>query len=142
VFYYWLGAVLPERLGQAVLRSKVIVRVMSETMAKTRDPELRAFIHDQHDQYFSRFATRDSLLQSFRASVSHDVYEYAAGFTMPTLLIAAEKDDISSVAAQRRLHTAIPSSVLVVIPEVGHLIHYETTVQAADQILAFLPVSG
>jgi len=74
------------------------VRVMSVTMAKTRDPELRRFIHDQHDRYFSAFADRDVVLEAFEASVSHDVREYAARIPTRTLLIAAERDDISSVA--------------------------------------------
>jgi len=138
ILYYRMGAVLPERLGQALLRSRLIVRVMSITMAKTRDRQLRSFIHDQHDQYFSRFASRDSLLEAFRTSVSHDVREYAAALSMPTLLIAAERDDISSVAAQQRLHRDIAESTLVIIPEVGHLIHYETPAAAAAQIVGFL----
>ena len=60
----------PRRLGNALLRSKLIVRVMSETMAKTRDPDLPRFIHGQHHAYFSGFANRDMLLESFQASVS------------------------------------------------------------------------
>ena len=35
VFYYWAGARLPRRLGEALLRNGLIVRVMSESMAKT-----------------------------------------------------------------------------------------------------------
>ena len=54
VFYYWAGAKLPSALGDALLRSRLIVRVMSVSMAKTKDAELRRFVHDQHDTYFSR----------------------------------------------------------------------------------------
>ena len=35
VLYYTLGARLPERIGTALLRHPLIVRVMSVTMAKT-----------------------------------------------------------------------------------------------------------
>src|SRR5690606_28050137 len=55
VFYYAMGARLPEKLGTALLRNRAIVRIMSVTMAKTKDAELRRFIHDQHDTYFSLF---------------------------------------------------------------------------------------
>ena len=42
VFYYWAGARLPwKRIGEALLRNGAIVRVMSVSMAKTKDPELR-----------------------------------------------------------------------------------------------------
>lgn len=77
VLYYRLGAVLPRALGFALLRDPRIVRVMSLTMVKTKDPVLRRFVHDQHDRYFSAFASRDTVLEAFRASVSHDVSEYA-----------------------------------------------------------------
>jgi pimeloyl-ACP methyl ester carboxylesterase len=138
VFYYRAGARLPERLGEALLRSPVIVRVMSVSMAKTRDPELRRFIHDQHDTYFSRFADRDVLHDAFVASVSHDVREFAPRISQPTLLVAAQEDDITPIEAERHLQTLFPDAVLVEIPDVGHLIHYETPEPAAQAIRRFL----
>nr|WP_254367633.1 alpha/beta hydrolase [Microbacterium sp. NC79] len=138
VFYYWVGARLPKPIGDALLRSKLIVRVMSNTMVKTKDKTLRAFVHDQHDEYFSRFADRDVLHEAFVTSVSHDVSQVAPQLTVPTLLIAAEKDDITPIEAERKLAQRIPNAVLVEIPNVGHLIHYETPKQAADAIEDFL----
>ncbi|WP_285116660.1 alpha/beta hydrolase [Leifsonia sp. fls2-241-R2A-40a] len=138
IFYYWLAAVLPERLGFALLRNRVIVRVMSVAMAKTKEPALRRWIHDQHDRYFSAFSDRRVVLEAFRASVSHDVSEYAARIPEPTLLVAAEKDDITPIAAEYRLQKLFPQAKLVAIPEVGHLIHYETPEAAARAIQDFL----
>ena len=138
VFYYWAGARLPERAGDLVLRSPLIVRVTSNAMVKTRDPELRAFIHDQHDQYFSDFADRDVLRQAFGASVSNDVREFAPRIKQPTLLIAAERDDITSIEHVRSLATLFKDATLVEIPKVGHLIHYETPDAAARAIGEFL----
>lgn len=142
VFYYWAGARLPDRVGTALLRNGVIVRVMSVSMAKTRDPELRSFIHDQHDTYFSRFADRDVLHDAFLASVSHDVREFAPRIAQPTLLVAAVRDDITPIEAERTLATLFPSAELVEIPDVGHLIHYETPAAAADAIRRFLEPSA
>ncbi len=142
VFYYWAGAKLPRPLGDALLRNRLIVRVMSVSMAKTRDPRLRAFIHDQHDAYFSLFGDRDVLHEGFVASVSNDVRRFAPGIAQPTLLIAAEKDDITPIEAQRHLQTLFPRAELVEIPDVGHLIHYETPRQAAAAIRRFLRPSA
>ncbi|MFE1663257.1 alpha/beta fold hydrolase [Microbacterium sp. P02] len=142
VFYYWAGAKLPARAGEAVLRNKLVVRIMSASMAKTKDPDLRRFIHDQHDTYFSRFADRDVLHDAFVASVSHDVSEFAARIAPPTLLIAADRDDITPIEAERRLAKQFPDAELVEIADVGHLIHYETPEQAADAIRRFLAPSG
>ncbi len=138
VFYYWLASVLPEKLGFALLRNGLIVRVMSVTMTKTDDKALRRWIHDQHDRYFSAFSDRRVVLEAFRASVSNDVSEFAPAVPERTLLIAADKDDITPVAAQERLVKLFPDARLHVIADVGHLIHYEVPAEAAGQITAFL----
>jgi pimeloyl-ACP methyl ester carboxylesterase len=142
VFYYWASARLPRPLGEALLRSPVIVRIMSIAMAKTRDRELRRFVHEQHDTYFSRFADRDVLRDAFVTSVSHDVREFAPRVAQPTLLVAAQKDDITPIEAERHLATLFPRAELVEIADVGHLIHYETPVAAADAISRFLTPSA
>lgn len=138
VFYYWASARLPAGLGNALLRSKLIVRVMSVTMAKTRDPDLLEFIHGQHHAYFSGFANRDMLLESFQASVSGTVREVAAELTLPTLLIAGAEDEIATLPKQYDLLELLPDAELVVIDKVGHLIHYETPEPAAAAITDFL----
>ena len=138
VFYYWLASRLPERLGFALLRNRVIVRVMSITMAKTTSRERRRWIHNQHDRYFSAFADRTVVLEAFTASVSHDVSEYAAAIGTRTLLIAAEKDDITPVQAQVGLRALFPDARLHVLPGVGHLIHYEVPEDAARELRRFL----
>ncbi len=142
VFYYWSGARLPKPMGDALLRNGLIVRGMSVSMAKTRDAGLRRFIHDQHDTYFSRFADRDVLHEAFLASVSHDVREFAPRIAQPTLLVAAQRDDITPIEAERHLATLFPDAELVEIPDVGHLIHYETPAPAAAAIRRFLAPSA
>lgn len=142
VFYYLAGARLPKPVGDALLRNPAIVRVMSVAMAKTRDKELRRFVHAQHDAYFSRFADRDVLHDAFVASVSHDVREFAPRIAQPTLLVAAEKDDITPIEAERTLATLFPDAQLVEIADVGHLIHYETPAPAAAAIRRFLEPSA
>jgi pimeloyl-ACP methyl ester carboxylesterase len=138
VLYYRLAARLPRPLGLALLRSPLVVRVMSEAMAKTGDRDLRRFIHGQHHAYFSAFASRDSLLESFTASVSSHVAEVAGSLTLPVLLIAGEKDEIATLPDQHRLVELLPNGELEVIADVGHLIHYETPEPAARYIRSFL----
>lgn len=142
ILYYAAGAKLPAPLGEALLRNRLIVRGMSEAMAKTRDRPLRGFVHDQHATYFSRFADRDVLHDAFVASVSHDVRAFAPRITQPVLLVAAQRDDITPIEAARRLPTLFADATLVEIPEVGHLIHYETPQPAASAIRRFLRPSG
>jgi pimeloyl-ACP methyl ester carboxylesterase len=138
IFYYWLADALPQRLGFALLRNAGIVRIMSEAMAKTHDRALRGWIHDQHARYFSAFANREVVLEAFMASVSHDVSEYAAAIATPTLLIAADGDDITPLSTQHRLRGLFPDARLHVIEGVGHLVHYEAPEEAAREVLGFI----
>ncbi|MEZ2389619.1 alpha/beta fold hydrolase [bacterium RCC_150] len=138
VLYYRISAKLPRRIGLAVLRNRLIVRLMSTAMAKTKDKALRAFVHGQHDAYFSAFADRSSLLESFQASVSSNVGEVAGQLDLPVLLVAGEKDEIALLRDQRKLLDMLPDGTLEVIPDVGHLIHYETPAPAAAAIRSFL----
>ncbi len=136
--YYRAADLLPERPARALLGHPAIVRTMSEVMAKTSDRELRRWIHGQHRDYFSEFSDTATLLQAFRASVSHTVTEYAPAFDMPALIIAGERDDIAPLPAQLALHRRIPGSRFRVLPGVGHLVHYETVEDAAEEIAGFL----
>lgn len=138
VLYYKAAAALPARAGYALLKNKMIVRVMSETMAKTKDANLRAWIHDQHDQYFSLFASRDSVLEAFETSVKNDISQYADGITQDVLMLVADQDDITALPEQRKLAERIPTAQLEVVEGVGHLVHYEAPDFAARNIRLFL----
>lgn len=136
--YYTFASRAPHRIGNAVLKHPWIVRVMSEVMAKTKDMQLRAWIHAQHDLYFSTFSDRDSLLDMFRASIGHTVPEFIASYRMPTHIVAAERDDITPISAQLDLHRTLPDSTLAIVPDVGHLIHYEAPEFASGIINAVI----
>lgn len=138
VAYYRLAEMLPEPAARAVLGNSLIVRVMSEFMAKTRDRTLRAWIHDQHHRYFSRFSDSTTLLQAFRASVSHTVTEYAQAFRAPTLVIAGDRDDLTPLSRQLILIGTIADAHLRIMPGVGHLLHYEAVEDSAAEIVSFL----
>lgn len=99
----------------------------------------RGEVHGTFDPYALHVAV---LHEGFVTSVSNDVRRFAPQIAQPTLLIAAEKDDITPIEAERHLQTLFPDAELVEIPGVGHLIHYETPQQAASAITRFLRPSG
>ncbi|WP_219420383.1 alpha/beta fold hydrolase [Pseudonocardia nigra] len=138
VLYHRLAAALPERAGTALLRNPVMTRVASVAMATTGDRELRRWIHAEHDRYFSTFADRRTLLEAFHASVRHDVGESAAAVAVPTLLVAADRDDLAPPAAQHTLAGRFPDARLVVVPGTGHLAHYEAPAAVAAALTEFL----
>lgn len=138
LLYYRAGRALPERLGKSLLSSWLVVQFMSNFLVKTKDANLRRWVHSQHHEYFSRYSNRDTVVDGFEASITSDVSMFAPKITVPTLLIAAELDPISSVEAQQKLVALFPDAILVVLPGVGHLVHYEKPREAAAEIVAFL----
>lgn len=136
--YYRAAALLPERGAKSLLGSPLIVRAMSEVMAKTGDKELRRWIHDQHHRYFSQFADSRTLLEAFKASVSHTVAEFADAYDMPTLIITGDRDDITPLAKQLDLARRIDDAEMMILPGVGHLVHYEAVAEATERIVQFL----
>ena len=136
--FYRMARALPERLGASLLSNWLIVRGMSIFLAQSKDPAVRRFVHDQHHTYFSRYANRDSVVQGFEASIGSDASMFAAQIAVPTLLIGADNDPITTVAAQQRLATLFPDARLEIIPGVGHLVHYEKPREAAEFIVDFL----
>ena len=135
--YYRLGALLPEKLGFALLRSRLVTRLSSEFMMKNKLPALRRYINGQHDAYFGAFVDRQVVLEAYQASISSTVGDYATCIDAPVQMIVASQDDLGSLDAQRRLYSLFAHARLDIIDRVGHLIHYETPQAAAQLILDF-----
>jgi len=114
------------------------VLAASRAMVRTKDKRLRRFVHDSHLRHFSRFHSPGLLCETYESSVRDTVADHVRSLTMPTLLIAGETDDIAPVTGQHALAKRLAHAELVVLPEVGHLIHYETPVAAARAIQRFM----
>ena len=138
ILYYWLGRKLPARAARAWISFKPITKITSVTMRRTKDRQIRKFIDEQHYTHFSTFANPTQLSEAFKTSVSHDVSQVAKHLAMPTLMIVGEKDDITALSKQHELHAKIDDAELVIIPEVGHLTHYETPGEVASAIRNFI----
>jgi len=136
--YYALGRALPESWGNAILANPLVVRIMSEVMATTRDPGLRRFIHSQHAQHFSTYTDRTSLAQAFDISITHTAAEVSARLTMPVLVIAGNKDALAPLEPTQQFVDSLPNATARVFDGVGHLVHYERPESAAHAIEEFL----
>jgi pimeloyl-ACP methyl ester carboxylesterase len=136
--YYRAARRLPERAGRALLGNWAIVQIMSATLAKTRDRDLRRWIHEEHHRYFNGFSDPATVAEAFDASLSTDVTTHADALTMPVLVIAGAQDEIAPAPGQHTFVDRLPDAELVMLDGVGHLIHYEQPANAADAIRRFL----
>ena len=141
-WFYGVGGLLPEGPANYLLSNPTMVRIMSEVLAKTKNKALRGWIHAQHAANFSDYAERRVAVEGYASSTSRNVASYARGIENEVLLIAGELDDITSVKDQIRTLHLFKNAHLEVIPNVGHLIHYETPAQAAALIQPFASKRG
>ncbi|MGR6902426.1 MULTISPECIES: alpha/beta fold hydrolase [Glutamicibacter] len=136
--FYEACAKLPAGVGERILRSGLITDAMSWFMTKSRDPQLRRYVRDQHRAYFSGFHNRQTLSQAYRASISHTVQQWAPRIAEPVLMVGGEDDEMGSPDTQEQLRASFPQAVLVMLENVGHLIHYEKPEETAWAIREFL----
>lgn len=136
--FYGVTRIMPPALARLWLGNWLIVQFMSMSLVQTPDRMLRRWIHEEHHRYFNGFSDARTVAEAFRASVSTDVRAAAGRVTVPTVLIAGERDRIAPLAGQREAVELFPDARLVELPGTGHLAHYETPGLVADAIRAFL----
>jgi pimeloyl-ACP methyl ester carboxylesterase len=136
--YYALASLTPRFAGEWLLRNKIAVMVMSVVMAKTKQKQLRRWIHDQHLANFSDFVSVEVATEGYDASISTDLSKLAPNIKAPVLVVAATLDDITDIESQRSVSKLYSDVTYREIENVGHLVHYEAPEQASRFISEFL----
>lgn len=137
-YHHLAGRILPEAIGMRILRNKMLFLVGSASMTKTKDKELRKWIHWNHVTYMKRFSDRKSLLEAYDSSSNTTIRDYATKLELPILMIAGKKDAIAPIKGQRSLASALKDATLIELDNVGHIVHYEKPAEAGEAIRQFL----
>ena len=136
--FYRFSNLLPESIAMRVLNLRLFVRIMSEVTTKSRDRAFRRWIYEQHLTHFGTFANKSVVVEGFDASISKTVVDFSPEVLEPTLIIAGELDDVTSVSGQRGAISTFADAELCVIESVGHLTHYETPLLVAQHLREFV----
>lgn len=136
--YFHIGRLMSHTVATAWYGMPLVTRIMSLALIRTKEPALRRWIHDEHRRSFAAVGDVRALAESYDASLSTNVIAAAGGLGMDTLLIAGEQDHVAPIEGTRRLAALVPHAELLVLSDVGHLIHYEKPVEAAAAIRTFL----
>lgn len=123
--------------GSMLQRSSLVVQLMSSAMATAKDKRLRRWIHKQHHSYFSNYSSDAVVEQGFWSAARSSVSDFADKFRIPVLIIAGEIDPIAPLSGQHELCSKIENVKMEVIPNIGHLLHYEAPVQVAKLMEEF-----
>lgn len=130
-FSYWvLGRLGP--LGSAILRSWLLVQLMSISLARSKDKLLRREIHKQHQRFFSNYVNDAVMLEGFDSANQGRVQP--ANLPAGTLLVLGEKDLVAPLSGQLAATSEVDGLRLQIIEEAGHLVHYEFPMRVAEYI--------
>jgi pimeloyl-ACP methyl ester carboxylesterase len=103
--------------------------LFDETTPRHRVEETRSIMLD------SRPAGMLAMLNAFADA---DLTNVLAEVTVPTLLLYGEADQRSPRAVARSLHSSIPTSRLVSLPGVGHVVNVDAPEVFDDEVRSFL----
>lgn len=132
--YYRLAA---GSAGSLLLRNQIAVRAMSVALTTSPKPQLRSWIHASHHRYFSNFSQDRVAIEGFWAAAENSTRDYGPLIKTQTLVVAAEKDQISTLQEVSALHAELADSELATLAGVGHLLHYERPSEVAQLISQF-----
>ena len=126
----WSGSLPPEVAAQRKAQMTRMIDLPPDAWARDWLPTLltpaaSADVVDELSGILAEFhpAGQRTMLQSRWAE--HDVREVLPRIAVPTLLLYGEHDVRAPAAVAEAMHTQIPGSEIVYIPEVGHMGHIE-----------------
>jgi pimeloyl-ACP methyl ester carboxylesterase len=141
----WAGSlpaeVTEQRLGQAMVLADLppaefVGRLLPTMFSEGTPPELveafGASMLGFHPAGFRAMA---------RAS-AEDLRDALPRVDVPTLLVCGDQDVRAPLAVAEGLHTAIPGSTLVVLPDAGHICNVEAPEAFNQAVRSFLQSSG
>lgn len=127
------------KVGNRLVKSRAISRTLTRMMLHTHDPARRREIYEHHFrnlEFISDFEFYEKILtDTNRLGSIHYADELRH---KQILLLAGNRDNITPLREMKKLDTAITPTKFVIIPGVGHLIHYEKSPEAAQAIREFL----
>lgn len=144
-----VAAALVRRLGAQPVIARPLLAFLRSSMGRRLACEL-AFVSGGADRAACPRAVLDDLFghvagldPALLAEVSanyleHDAFDVLPTITVPTLIIAGGKDQLTPVAVAERMQRAIPGSQLVVFPGHSHLVQVEKPREVHAAIDAFL----
>ncbi len=125
-------------LGERLVKSEAISRGATKVIMTAKHPELKERIQQHHLKNLDYISSIDFYHTLHKDIVKRGVIDYKEQLSsFEILLIAGEKDNVTPLRGERTLAKALPAK-LEIIPDVGHLAHYETPHAISQAVLDFL----
>jgi pimeloyl-ACP methyl ester carboxylesterase len=137
---FFLGKTVPGA-GPRLVKSRLISRISTAIILTANQPKLKKQIREHHFKNLDYISSIDFYYQLHVNINKKGAVDYAPKLNekFEILLITGDKDNVTPLATEKRLHVALKNSKLHIIKGVGHLLHYERPKEVAAAIDVFLP---
>lgn len=135
--YYVASHRLPV-VGSKLATSHVLTRFSTNMITTTSDKDLKRAIHEHHFDNLNYISSIGWYRRLYTEINQTGMSRYKATLRQfDVLIINGANDSVTPLKMQQKLATAIDAE-LAIIPEVGHLAHYEKPIDLADAISNFI----
>ena len=87
---------------------------------------------------FSDEVFLEAMIRLTKSAETHNVDPYLESIKTETLIISSEEDYLTPVFEQKKIHSKLKNSNLVIIPECGHASMYERPILFTALVLGFI----
>lgn len=124
--------------GHRIARSKKITRLSTAIIMTASDKNLRKIIHQHHFDNLNFISSIGWYRQLYSQINRTGINRYRIALEhFDVLMINGDQDSVTPLKEQKKTARIIDAK-LAIIPEVGHLAHYEKPAELADAITDFL----
>ena len=137
---FFLGKTVPGA-GPRLVKSRLISRISTAIILTANQPKLKKQIREHHFKNLGYISSIDFYYQLHVNINKKGAVDYAPELNkkFTALIVAGDKDNVTPLATEKKLASALDGSKLHVIKGVGHLLHYERPTEVAGAIDVFLP---
>ncbi len=135
---FFLGKTVPGA-GPRVVKSRLLSRVATKLILTTDDKALEKEIHSHHFKNLDYISSINFYHKLHKDINKKGAIDYAPQISkkFSSLIITGGSDNVTPLAGEKRLAKALDAK-LKVVPNVGHLMHYERPTEVAAEIDEFL----
>lgn len=135
---FFLGKTIPGA-GPRVVKSRLLSRIATKLILTTDDKALEKEIHGHHFKNLDYISSINFYHTLHKDINKKGAIDYAAEITkkFTPLIITGDADNVTPIKGEYLLAKALKAK-LTVVPNVGHLMHYERPTEVAAAIDAFL----
>ena len=117
--YYRFSSILPPAWRDPIIKSAVLNRISTELLTVLKDPvQKKQLVKNEQDNL--NYIRVNVELESFLSFYETDFQQAARTLTVPTVMPAGQRDQMTPLPVIKSLTDTIPRHQLIVMPGAGH----------------------